>query len=105
MIRKRTGANPELTVTYSGFVRGEDATVFTRSVQISTTATLSFPFGYYDIIPFGAAAVNYQPIYENGRLTVSAADERVRALAVSRSSIQLRIECGWKQLTLRKHRR
>ncbi|MFT3825166.1 MAG: DUF2341 domain-containing protein [Chitinophagaceae bacterium] len=89
--REQGQKNPELTFTYRGFVRGEDASVFTKPVQIATTATEASPFGYYDIIPSGAAATNYHFTYVKGRLTIVSSGDRVRVWAINRNSIQLRI--------------
>ena len=64
-------ANPELTVTYSGFVNGEDETVLTTQPTVTTTATTSSPAGTYPITVSGAAAANYDFTYVNGTLTIT----------------------------------
>ncbi|WEK34640.1 MAG: DUF2341 domain-containing protein [Candidatus Pseudobacter hemicellulosilyticus] len=89
--REQGQKNPELTFTYKGFVRGEDASVLTQPVKIATPATQTSPFGDYDIIPSGAAADNYHFTYINGKLTVLSASHRVRVWLANRNSIQLRI--------------
>jgi hypothetical protein len=63
-------ANPELTVTYSGFVNGDDASVLTTQPTVTTTATASSPVGSYPITVSGAAAANYNITYVGGTLTV-----------------------------------
>lgn len=63
--------NPALTVTYTGFVNGENAGVLLTPVTLSTTATTSSPAGTYPIIPAGATATNYQITFVNGTLTVT----------------------------------
>ena len=63
--------NPELTVTYSGFVYNEDASALTTQPTITTTATTDSPAGTYPITVSGAAAANYNITYVNGTLTVT----------------------------------
>jgi hypothetical protein len=47
---KSTGsANPDLTVTHTGFVNGDTADVLSGNPAITTTATTSSPVGTYDI--------------------------------------------------------
>ncbi|MEK7499630.1 MAG: MBG domain-containing protein, partial [Patescibacteria group bacterium] len=63
-------SDPAFTVTYSGFVNGEDVTVLTSlsSASVSGAHTNS---GTYAIIPFGGTADNYSFSYHNGTLTVN----------------------------------
>jgi hypothetical protein len=63
--------NPPLTVTYTGFVNGETATVLTTAVSVTTTATTASPSGTYPIVPAGAAALNYNISFVNGTMTVT----------------------------------
>lgn len=63
-------ANPVLTLTYSGFVNGEDKAVLSAAASVSTSATITSPLGDYPITVGGAAAANYSIIYKNGVLTV-----------------------------------
>ncbi|MFC0512931.1 gliding motility-associated C-terminal domain-containing protein [Mucilaginibacter angelicae] len=63
-------ANPVLTVTYSGFVYGEDDAVLTTQPVISTAADLSSDPGDYAITVSGVEAANYTPFYVDGTLTV-----------------------------------
>lgn len=72
-------------------MRGEDASVFTRPVEVTTAATAASPFGYYDIVPSGAAALNYQITYVDGRLTVLSTTGKVQVWPINRTAIQLRI--------------
>ncbi|MBC8986199.1 gliding motility-associated C-terminal domain-containing protein [Pedobacter sp. N36a] len=70
---KFTGtANPTFTAQYTGYVNGEDNTVLTSPVVFNTPATINSPIGTYDIIPSGAAAVNYSITFVKGVLTVKA---------------------------------
>jgi hypothetical protein len=63
--------NPVLTVTYSGFVNGENESVLTTAPSVTTTATAASAVGTYPIVASGAAAANYSITYVNGTLTVS----------------------------------
>ncbi|GHE62263.1 BspA family leucine-rich repeat surface protein [Roseivirga thermotolerans] len=62
-------ANPELTISYSGFVNGDSKANITEPT-IATTATESSPVGTYDITLTGGAATNYNLNLVNGQLTV-----------------------------------
>lgn len=62
--------NPILTVTYSGFVLGETATVLLTQPTITTTATVASPPGIYPITVSGATAANYTITHVNGTLTI-----------------------------------
>lgn len=63
-------SNPELTITYTGFVNNETEAVFSTPVIISTTATTSSAVGDYPITVEGATAANYTITFENGTLRV-----------------------------------
>jgi len=63
-------AEPELTLTYSGFVAGEDASVLTTQPTVSTSANSTALVGNYAITASGAASQNYAFNYVPGRLTV-----------------------------------
>ena len=62
--------NPELTVSFSGFVNGEDATALTTQPTVTTTATTDSPVGTYPITASGAESDNYEFTYVDGTLTV-----------------------------------
>jgi filamentous hemagglutinin family protein len=64
-------ANPPLTYGISGFQYGQNESVFTSPVQVSTLATLESPVGQYAITPGAAAAANYSLRYVPGVLTVT----------------------------------
>ena len=64
-------ANPPLTVTFSGFVNGDNSAVLTTQPTITTTATISSPAGNYPITASGAAAANYSFTYVAGTLTIT----------------------------------
>ena len=64
--------NPVLTITYSGFVNGEDASAITPPA-ISTTATAASNAGTYPITLSGGSAINYNITRVPGTLTVGVA--------------------------------
>ncbi len=63
-------ANPALTITYGGFVNGDDATKLTATPVASTSATLSSLPGLYPINVAGAADSNYTISYVAGSLAI-----------------------------------
>ncbi|MDW3192959.1 MAG: MBG domain-containing protein [Cytophagales bacterium] len=65
--------NPSLTVNYSGFQNGDDATNLTAEPTASTTADETSPTGTYAITASGGAADNYTFTYVDGMLTVDQA--------------------------------
>lgn len=82
--------NPTLTVTYSGFVNGEDASSLTTQPTITTTATKDSPVGTYPITVSSAASNNYTFNYVNGVLTVIAKPAILASLYVEDTSVH----CG-----------
>lgn len=67
----------DFTVSYFGFKNGEDESVLTKPVTISTTAKTDSPVGTYPIIPFGGYADNYTLSYERGVLTVVKTEQSI----------------------------
>jgi len=63
-------ANPALTITYSGFVNGEDVTKLTTPATVATAAITSSSPGNYPITASGATANNYSFSYVTGSLTI-----------------------------------
>jgi streptogramin lyase len=63
--------NPALTVSYKGFVYGQDTTVLVTRPSISTTATKNSAAGSYPITAKGATAKNYTFNYVAGKLIVA----------------------------------
>ncbi|WP_421977987.1 BspA family leucine-rich repeat surface protein [Roseivirga seohaensis] len=61
--------NPELTISYSGFVNGDTKADITEPTA-ATVANASSPIGTYDIALSGGAATNYNINLVNGQLTV-----------------------------------
>ena len=66
-------ALPALTVSYSGFVNGDDASSLTSPVVLSTSASAASDAGTYPITPSGAAGANYTISFVAGTLTVTPA--------------------------------
>jgi hypothetical protein len=63
--------NPELTLTLTGMVPGEDpANILTRPISIATRAKESSPPGVYPITSSGGSAANYTLIHQPGTLVV-----------------------------------
>ncbi len=63
-------ANPPFTVTYSGFVNGQNVSVVTGTPSGSTPATTNSPVGAYPVRVGGQSAPNYTIQYVDGTLTV-----------------------------------
>ena len=63
--------NPELTVSYDGFVYDDDASSLITQPTITTTATTESPAGTYPITVSGATFSNYEITYVDGTLTVT----------------------------------
>lgn len=66
-------ANPALTIQYSGFKIGDNASKLTAQPVATTTATVTSKADTYDIIVSGGADTNYDFSYNKGTLTVSKA--------------------------------
>jgi gliding motility-associated-like protein len=69
-------ANPELTVSYSGFVTGESPAILSKAALATTTANTSSLVGNYPITVSGAVASNYIINYINGTLAITSASNR-----------------------------
>jgi hypothetical protein len=63
-------ALPTFTVSYSGFVLGEDPSVLGGTLTFSTTATSSSLPGTYALTPSGLTSGNYAITFVSGTLTV-----------------------------------
>ena len=72
-------AIPALSVSYSGFTGGDDASSLTVQPTISTTATANSAVGTYAINASGAVSSNYTIVYQPGTLTVTPAPLTVTA--------------------------
>lgn len=65
--------NPTFTISYTGFVNGENESVLTTKPAITTTAIKNSEVGTYPISISGGEAKNYTIEYEEGTLTVNKA--------------------------------
>ena len=61
---------PELTMSFSGFVNGDDQSSLDQLPAIATTATASSPAGVYPITLTGGSDANYDFNLVNGQLTI-----------------------------------
>lgn len=77
-------ANPTLSVTYDGFVNGEDESILDALPEVMTTASAGSPIGSYPITVSGATAPNYTLVPFNNALTVTKASLRIAAVDASR---------------------
>ncbi len=66
-------ANPALTINYTGFKNGQDATAFTTPATAVTTASTFSTVGTYPITVSGGSATNYSFVYTAGTLTITKA--------------------------------
>lgn len=64
------GPLPALTVSYTGFVNGDNESDLTIKPTATTTATAASPVGVYTITPSGGSSSNYTFSYISGTLTV-----------------------------------
>jgi hypothetical protein len=70
-------SNPAFTVSYNGFVNGDDASAIDEDPAGSTVATESSDVGTYDIILSGGNDNNYDFTYVSGTLTIEKADQTI----------------------------
>ncbi len=71
--------NPVFTVTYTGFVNGENSSIITGTLNSSSPADTHSPVGNYPIVVSGQTAPNYTITYAPGNLTVIPAELLVHA--------------------------
>ncbi len=71
--RKTGQDNPASSLSYSGFVDGDNESVLNTIPQKVCAANTASPAGTYDIVPYGAADNKYDFAYVTGKLTVTAA--------------------------------
>ncbi len=65
--------NPQFSITYTGFLSGDDESAITTMPTASTTATKASNVGEYPITLSGGMASYYEFVYEPGVLTVTKA--------------------------------
>lgn len=68
-------ANPPLTLTYSGFVKGEDQTALSKEPVASCTAGIDAAVGTHPVTVSGGEAKNYEFVYVAGALTVTKTNQ------------------------------
>lgn len=77
--------NPELTCSYTGFVKKETEAVLSVEPQLSTKATTNSTVGLYPIEVSGAEATNYSISYQNAELTIKKRELSVTAQNYTRA--------------------
>lgn len=73
------GSNPSLTLDYTGFVNGEDESIFITDPTITNSVSATTIPGTYAASVSGAVAPNYTISYTDGTITVSRATLQVIA--------------------------
>lgn len=78
--------NPSLSLTYSGFLSGDDETALSTAPVVSTAATSTSTVGSYDLVPSGGVDEDrYLFNYVNGTLTVEKAEATVNLASLSQT--------------------
>ena len=78
-----SAVNPALTITYAGFITGDNSSVLDVPPAISTTATTGSTVGTYPITASGASDNNYSFTYVAGTLSISKATPSITWAAPS----------------------
>jgi gliding motility-associated-like protein len=78
-------ANPAFTLTYTGFITGDDATSLTTQANITTLAIVASGVGTYPVTATGAIDANYTITYSPGTLTVTPATLTIKPNDVTRA--------------------
>ncbi len=78
-------ANPVFTVSYSGFINGDNASGLATPPTVSTTATSTSATGTYTINVSGAASANYNITYVSGTFTVT--NSAVSSVSLAQATI------------------
>ena len=78
-------SNPFFTNKITGFVNGEDTSVFITKPLDSCNALLNSPIGNYTIYPYGAVATNYSITYSTGNLEVKPFEPFIFVLPQSKA--------------------
>jgi gliding motility-associated-like protein len=69
--------NPELTLSYSGFVNGDDLSVIDSKPSVFTSAGPASDAGSYGITADGGSDNNYSFTYQNGSFVIVKADQTI----------------------------
>ncbi len=75
-------SNPDFTVSYDGFVNGDDAAVIDEDPVGSTIATETSDIGTYEILLSGGSDNNYDFTLVSGVLTIGKADQTITFPAI-----------------------
>lgn len=86
--REACAANPDFTLSYSGFVGSDNESVITEQAMATCAADSDSPAGAYDITVSGGSAPNYAMVYVTGTLTISP-DVTPPSLEVQNITVQL----------------
>lgn len=86
--REECAENPDLTISYSGFADGEDASVLTEEPVATCSADASSSDGTYDINVSGGSGTNYSLVYVSGTMTVTP-DVTPPVLTVQNITVQV----------------
>ena len=81
--RKQYEEDPEFVLTYSGFVNGEDESVFTTLPTVTSNATYDSPEGEYVLTVSGGEAQNYKLKYVPGKLIISGIATDIKSITIS----------------------
>lgn len=76
--------NPNFTISYFGFVNGDNENVLTTKPTVTTTANEKSAVGTYPIKISGGKAKNYTLEYEQGELTVNKASLSIQVMDASK---------------------
>ena len=76
-VKKQGEPMPQWKAEYNGFVNGETEAVLTKQPLLSCDANENSAPGTYIVTVSGAEAQNYNISYQNGTLTITAADQIV----------------------------
>jgi len=84
-------ANPPLTVSYLGFVNGEDTNVLNGTPDLGTLVTTDTPAGTYPItVTVGSlSATNYTFTFQDGQFTVAAPGEPSAQFALGKAALAI----------------
>ena len=86
--RKQYEEDPEFILTFTGFVNGEDESVFTTLPTVTSNATFDSPEGEYVLTVSGGDAQNYKLKYVPGKLIISGVAEvnSIKSISISTSN-------------------
>jgi hypothetical protein len=80
-------SNPQFTATITGFVNGQNGSVLSGTLTLTTSAQVNSAPGDYPIVPGGVSAVNYSITFSDGTLTITPANEFL-AITIGSTNVQ-----------------